>query len=197
MSQISFRYKQKWSCCCCFRFSGQFLGINPNAKFLNDDQQVEGIHLVTSFRQVRQLQVRLGECAGGPTDFFPAMWSVNLLPENISILETEPHFVIPKPCGTRYLLYVDPCGQIFLENNAQNIFRIDDDHAIKLISSDGQPITDTILDGKITRVADNRPDAGRLTFVITDATLCRGVSLRTKNISQRIAFVRVIKMNRI
>ena len=107
VSQISFRYKPKWSCC-CFRFSGQFLGINPNARFLNDDQQLEGIHLVTSFRQVRQLQVRLGECAEGPTDFFPAMWSVNLLPENISILETEPHFVIPKPCGTRYLLYVLP-----------------------------------------------------------------------------------------
>jgi hypothetical protein len=107
-------------------------------------------------------------------------------------LETRPHFVIPKPHGTRYLLYVDPSGQIYLENYAQNIFRIDDDHTITFISSDGQSVTDTILDGVITRVADNRPDAGRLTFVIMDATLCRGVSLGQMNIEQRIAFVRVI-----
>ncbi len=129
------------------------------------------------------------------------MWSVHLKPRNILELETRPHFVIPKPHGTRYLLYVDPSGQIYLENYAQNIFRIDEDHSVKFISSDGQSITDTILDGVITRVADKRrPDAGRLTFVIMDAILCRGVSLKQMNIKQRIAFVRVIiyiKINQI
>jgi hypothetical protein len=161
---------------------------------------VDGIHLVTDPILVAQLKNFLGECARGPKCFFPVMWSVHLTSKNIRKLESQPHFVIPKPYGTRYLLYVDPYGQIYLENNAQNMFRIDEDHSMKFISSDGQSITDTILDGVITRVTDNRPDAGRLTFVILDATLCRGVSLRQMNISQRIAFVRVIiyiKINQI
>jgi hypothetical protein len=99
--------------------------------------------------------------------------------------------VTPKPFGTRYLLYVDPSGEMLLENLTQHIFRIDDDHAIKMISSDGQPITDVILDGVVTRVSEKHPDAGRLTFVIMDATLCRGVGLTHMGISQRIAFVKV------
>ena len=161
---------------------------------------MDGIHLVTDPILVAQLKNFLGECARGPKSKFPVMWSVHLTSKNIRKLESQPHFVIPKPHGTRYLLYVDPYGQIYLENNAQNMFRIDEDHSMKFISSDGQSITDTILDGVITRVTDNRPDAGRLTFVILDATLCRGVSLRQMNISQRIAFVRVIiyiKINQI
>ena len=161
---------------------------------------MNGIHLVTDPKLVFRLKNFLGDYVIGPKRFFPAMWPVHLTSRNISKLETQPHFVIPKPHGTRYLLYVDPYGQIYLENNAQNIFRIDDDHTMKFISSDGQSITDTILDGVITRVTDNHPYAGRLTFVIMDATLCRGVSLRQMNISQRIAFVRVIiyiKINQI
>jgi hypothetical protein len=153
---------------------------------------VNGIHLVTDPILVAQLKNFLGEFARGPKCFFPATWSVHLTSRNISKLESQPHFVIPKPHGTRYLLYVDPSGQIYLENYMHNIFRINEDNKIKFISSDGQSVTDTILDGVITRVADNRPDAGRLTFVIMDATLCRGVSLGQMNIEQRIAFVRVI-----
>ncbi len=152
---------------------------------------MEGIHLVTDFELVRQLQVRLGECAKGPTDFFPAMWPVNLSTENITSLESEPYVVTPKPYGTRYLLYVNPSGEMFLENLTQHIFRIDDDHAIKMISSDGQSITDVILDGVVTRVSETHPDAGRLTFVIMDAIRCRGVSLTQMGISRRIAFVKV------
>ena len=161
---------------------------------------MDGIHLVTDPILVAQLKNFLGECARGPKSKFPVMWSVHLTSRKIPKLESQPHFVIPKPHGTRYLLYVDPSGQIYLENYAQNIFRIDEDHTMKFISSDGQSVTDTILDGVITRVADNRPDAGRLTFVIMDATLCRGVSLKQMNIKQRIAFVRVIiyiKINQI
>ena len=161
---------------------------------------MNGIHLVTDPKLVFRLKHFLGDYVVGPKRFFPAMWPVHLTSRNISKLETQPHFVIPKPHGTRYLLYVDPYGQIYLENNAQNMFRIDEDHSMKFISSDGQSITDTILDGVITRVTDNRPDAGRLTFVIMDATLCRGVSLKQMNIKQRIAFVRVIiyiKINQI
>ena len=182
----SFGYKLSWY-------------LNRNATFL-DGEKVNGIHLVTDPKLVFRLKNFLGDYVIGPKRFFPAMWPVHLTSRNISKLETQPHFVIPKPHGTRYLLYVDPSGQIYLENYAQNIFRIDEDHTMKFISSDGQSITDTILDGVITRVADKRPDAGRLTFVIMDATLCRGVSLKQMNIKQRIAFVRVIiyiKINQI
>lgn len=56
-----------------------------------------------------------------------------------------------KPAGPRFLLYIDPAGQIFMENTSQQIFRVDSDHAINIISSDGHPITDTILDGVIAR----------------------------------------------
>ena len=161
-----------------------------DAKFL-DGEQVDGIHLVTDFDLVRQLQVRLGQYAKGPTDFFPAMWPVNLSSENLSSLESKQYLVTPKPYGTRYLLYVDPSGQMFMENMTQHIFRVDDDHAIKMISSDGQPVTDVVLDGVVTRVSESHPDAGRLTFVIMDATLCNGVGLTHMSISQRIAFVRV------
>jgi hypothetical protein len=173
-----------------YSFSGQYLEIDMNATFFNGEQ-VEGIELVTNFEQVRELHVRLGEYAKGPKNFFPAMWPVKLSKEKLKLLETEKHFVIPKPTGTRYLLYVDPSGQMFLENMTQNVFRIDGDHLIDLISSDGQSVTDTVLDGVVTRVSEAHPDAGRLTFVIMDATLCRGVQLTQMNISQRIAYVRV------
>jgi hypothetical protein len=135
--------------------------------------------------------VRIGECAKGPTEYFPAIWPVDLSTGNIPSLESKPYVVTPKPFGTRYLLYVDPSGEMLLENLTQHIFRIDDDHAIKMISSDGQPITDVILDGVVTRVSEKHPDAGRLTFVIMDAILCRGVGLTQMGISQRIVYIKV------
>jgi hypothetical protein len=158
---------------------------------------------VTDFDLVRQLHVRLGEFAKGPIDFFTALWPVTLSDENLSILASEPYDVVPRAYGTRYLLYVDSAGQIYLENMSQHIFRVDDDHSINMVSSNGQPITDTVLDGVFTKAKcpgrgnsdedseygnDNK---GRLTFLIHDAIRCNGVDLTDLNIRSRMNVIQV------
>lgn len=165
--------------------------IDPEAKF-HEDEQVEGVRLVTDFDLVRQLHVRLGEFAKGPTDFFPALWPVTLSNENIHFLSSESYDVVPRANGTRYLLYVDSAGQIYLENMSQHIFRLDDDRSVRMISSDGRPVTDTVLDGIITR--EKRTDSGekgKLTFLIHDAFRCNGVDLVDLNIRARINVIQV------
>ena len=108
----------------------------------------------------------------------------------------------PKPKGPRFLLYVDSSGKIFLENMTQSIFYVDEDHAIKMVTSDGRPITDTVLNGIFTREkldtdrdslsgAKKTGATGKLTFVIQDAIRCNGESLTRMNILRRIAFVKV------
>jgi hypothetical protein len=104
----------------------------------------------------------------------------------------------PKPAGPRFLLYIDSSGDIFLENMTQHIFRVDEDHAIKIETFDGRPITDTVLDGIITReksidnASCNGKEATRkFTFIILDAIRCSGNDLTGLNILERIAFVRV------
>jgi hypothetical protein len=68
----------------------------------------------------------------------------------------------------------------------QHIFRVDQDHAIEMQSFDGRPITDTLLDGILTREKLDAADAScegngdedgttrKLTFVICDAMRCNG-----------------------
>jgi len=163
---------------------------------------------LTDFDLVRQLHVRLGEFAKGPTDFFPALWPVTLSNENLSFLASEPYDVVPRAYGTRYLLYVDSAGQIYLENMSQHIFRVDDDHSINMVSSKGQPITDTVLDGVFTRekcagrgknLGKNSDEGGeyenenkgRLTFLIHDAIRCNGVDLTDLNIRSRMNVIQV------
>ena len=170
-------------------FSGKFDRIDPNAKFLEDEQETEGIHLVTDFNLVREIQCRLGECAKGPTDFFPAMWPVTLSTENIRFIAEDPYDVIAKVSGTRYLLYVDPSGQIFLENMTQHVFRVDQDRAVEIVR-------ETILDGIFTREkVDSSPlTVGRLTFVIQDAIRFGGVDLTHLNIGRRIGNIKVTRL---
>jgi hypothetical protein len=163
-----------------------------------------GVHLLTDFDLVRQLHVRLGEFAKGPTDFFPALWPVTLSNENLNFLASEPYDVVPRAYGTRYLLYVDSAGQIYLENMSQHIFRVDDDHSINMVSSNGQPITDTVLDGVFTREkcagrgknSDEggkyeNENKGRLTFLIHDTIRCNGVDLTDLNIRSRMNVIQV------
>jgi hypothetical protein len=130
------------------------------------------------------------------------MWPVSLSKKNVHWLASKPYVVGPKPSGPRFLLYIDSSGDIFLENMTQHIFLVDEDHAIKIETSDGRPITDTVLDGIITREKLNGADArcegnkedgttGKLTFVIRDAIRCNGNDLTGLNILERIAFVRV------
>jgi hypothetical protein len=182
-------------------FSGYFERIDPEAKFL-ENEQVEGVHLVTDLNLVRQLHFRLGEFAKGPTDFFPALWPVTLSNENIHFLASDPYDVVPRANGTRYLLYVDSASQIYLENMSQHIFRVDSEHNIKMFSSNGLPITETVLDGVFTRekctgrvnsdgVSDENENTGRLTFLIHDAIRCNGVKLTEFNVRKRINIVQV------
>ena len=184
-----------------FSFPGEFVRIDPDAKFLEDDY-VEGVHLLTDFDLSREIHVRLGKFSNGPIDIFPAMWPVNLSLQNINFLTEEPYVVGPKPKGPRFLLYVDSSGKIFLENMTQSIFCVDEDHAIKMVTSDGRPITDTVLNGIFTREkldtdrdslsgAKKTGATGKLTFVIQDAIRCNGESLTRMNILRRIAFVKV------
>jgi hypothetical protein len=158
---------------------------------------------VNDFDLVREMQVRLGKFAKGQTDFFPVMWpDVSLSTENVHSLAWEPYVVAPKPSGPRFLLYIDSSGDIFLENMTQHIFRVDEDHAIKIETFDGRPVTDTVLDGIITSEKLNGADARceknkeegtnrKFTFLIRDAIRCNGKDLTNYNILKRITFVRV------
>ena len=129
------------------------------------------------------------------------MWPVNLSLKNIAFLTKEPYVVGPKPKGPRFLLYVDASGKIFLENMTQSIFCVDEDHAIKMVTSDGRAITDTVLDGIFTREkldtdyhswgAKEMEATGKLTFVIQDAIRCNGQNLTSMGILNRLAFVKV------
>ncbi len=184
-------------------YSETFSRINPDTKFI-ENEEVEGIHLVMDFDLVRELQVRLGRfISNGTSDFFAAMWPVSLSTDNVHSLARSSYVVAPKPTGPRFFLYIDPSGDIFLENMTQHIFRVDEDHAINIQSFDGRPITDTVLDGIFTREklndyssCDNnlKEEGGnprKLTFVIQDAIRCNGKDLTQSNIVQRIAYVRV------
>jgi hypothetical protein len=182
------------SVCYSSRLSHQFLTKEPDTNFL-DDELVEGVSLVTDSQLVREMQLRLGKYVGARNHehtIFPAAWAINLTMENIHQLELNPHFMVtPKPEGPRFLLYVDSSGQIFLQNMTQHFFRVDSDHAIQLISVDGQTITDTVLDGIVTRAKKSDGNKGKLTFVIRDGIRCGGQDLTKMNVFQRIAFVKV------
>ena len=150
------------------------------------------------FDLVRELQVRLGNFAKGEIDIFPAMWPVSLSTDNVRLLSSKPYVMAPRPIGPRFFLYIDPSGDIFLENMTQHIFRVDEDHAINIQSFDGRPITDTVLDGIFTREkmgddssSDGAETFGKLTFVIQDAIRCNGKDLTQWNILERIGFIYV------
>ena len=173
------------------RFAGEFIGIDRNAKLI-EDEQVNGVHLVTDYNRVRDMHVLLGRYTKGPLNFFPGMTGISLSMKKIPMLESEPYVVSPKPTGTRFLLYVNASGQIFMEKKTQQVFRVD---TMKMLNCDGQPITDTVLDGFLTREKTNAGDfgtsKGKLTFVIMDAIRCNGKSLIELNFLQRIALVKV------
>nr|CAH0099926.1 unnamed protein product [Daphnia galeata] len=159
------------------QFPGEFLRIDPKAKFL-ENEQIEGVHLLTDF-----------DLPCGPLLYLMKISTFS---------HREPYDVVPRAYGTCYFLYVDSAGQIYLENMSQHIFRVDDDHSINMVSSNGRPITDTVLDGVFTRAKcpgrgssdedseygnDNN---GRLTFLIHDAIRCNGVDLTDLNIRSRM-----------
>jgi len=132
----------------------------------------------------------LGIFNEGPRDQFPVNWPVSLNRNNIGKLKTAGPFVVaPKPLGIRVLLYVNPNGMMFFENNTQNVFKVDPDLAPQLPK-------DTILDGIIVKKlvrgeGSNGNGDGKLSFVIMDATRVDGVQLTQKSIQERISAVEV------
>ena len=58
----------------------------------------------------------------------------SLSQENLTNLTWGSYVVAPKPNGTRYLLYVDSTGDVYLENQSLHFFRMD--RAIQLLSPD-------------------------------------------------------------
>ena len=174
-------------------FSGEFVEVDRDAKFLKDEE-VDGISVVTDLDLVKQMQHKLGRFSNGPTDFFPANWAVSLNSTNLNLLRSAPYVVAPKPDGTRYLFYVDSNGDVYLENQTQNFFRMSEDRAIQLLSSDGRVLKDTVLDGYfVRRICSSGPEnQGRLTFIIQDAIRCNGKDLTGLGILRRIDFIEVL-----
>ena len=167
-------------------FSGQFTKIDRDAKFL-EDEEVDGISLVEDSDFVKQIRGKLGHYTHGPVDWFPVNWAVSLNQSNINRLASTPYVVAAKPHHTRrYLLYIDSDGEIFMENQTQNIFHVHSNRSIQFPSSDGRYIKDTVLDGYFVHPVD-----GRLTFVVKDAIRCNGVDLTDRGIIQRMAFIKV------
>ncbi len=141
------------------------------------------------------MQVLLGKFVGASVfehTFFPALWAITSSMENIHQVQSKPHFMMPKPSGPRFLLYIDSSGQTYIQNMTQHFFLVDTDRAVQFISSDGRAITDTVLDSIFTREKDAENNAGKLTFVICDAVRCNGQDITKMNVFQRIAFVKVI-----
>ena len=139
------------------------------------------------------MQIRLAVFNEGPREQFPVNWPVSLNRDNINQLETDGPFVVaPKPLGIRYLLYVDSDGVMFMQNNTQHIFKVDQDLAPRLIPND------TILDGIVVKKlvrgeSSNDEGNGKLSFVIMDATRFDGEQLTQKSILERISAVQVLK----
>ena len=159
-----------------------------------ENGNVEGISLVQNFHFVRDLQTRLGGFNHGPSNRFPGNQPIFLNVTNMKKLKAAgPVVVAPKPLGIRYLLYVDPEGKMYMENETQHIFVVDPDFAPRLIPKD------TVLDGIVVRkiVRDGAAQSrsaeakGKLSFVIMDATRVNGLDLTQKNIKDRISVVQV------
>ena len=177
-------------------FSGQFTQVDRDAKFLKDED-VDGIAVVTDLDLVKEMQHKIGRFADRPIDFFPAAWAVSLNQKNFDLLSFAPYVVTPKPDGTLYLLYVDSVGDVYLENQTQNFFKMSENRTVQLLSSDRQVLKDTLLDGyfvrRICSTGSEGPDQlGRLTFIIQDAIRCNGTDLTKRGILQRIDTIEVI-----
>ena len=173
--------------------------IDPKAKFYYDED-IEGVRLVTDVEHIYEIRKRLGENIKGPEGQFAAMWFVSLSNERFKNVLKNPYYVAPKPCGRRYMLYVGAKGEVFLEDHSQHVFQLQDEQKTQFLSRDGNSITDTVLDGILTRAKSNTTEDGsdidnankqKLTFVIMDAARCNGQDLTKMSVVDRMACIKV------
>ncbi|XP_046445997.1 mRNA-capping enzyme-like [Daphnia pulex] len=76
------------------------------------------------------------------------------------------------------------------QQHISEILRVDTDHAVQFISNEGRAITDTVLDGILTREKDAENKDGKMTFFICDAVRCNGQDITKMSVFQHIAFVK-------
>ena len=169
--------------------------MNVATRFLKDDD-VKGIRLLQDLPTVKKLKIKLGNLNHGPHNSFPVNKPVPLNKRHFLPAEIiEPYVVAPKPLGIHYLLYVNQEGKMYMENETQHIFELDQDRIVQKIPND------TVLEGivvkKIVRdgaaQSSNAGAKGKLTFVIMDATRINGADLVPKNFQERIIMAHQVK----
>ena len=155
---------------------------------------MEGVSILTDIDLARDIHRRLGSFSHGPRDFFPVNWPVTLSRDNMDLLERS-YVVRAKAHGPRFLLYVDELGALYMENQTQQVFRIDHERALQLPN-----VTDTVLDGILAEVKRTgerqkskakRVDRKQFVFFVHDAILVGGVDITQRGILERIACVQV------
>lgn len=163
--------------------------------FLLDDEIIAGISPLKDRVLIKDVQDRLSRFTRAPPGFLgmPVNWPFRLNLSNKEELKKELYLVAPKPKGVRCLLYIDPIGNVFLENNTheRHIYKLDNDCAPQLIPND------TVLDGIVVRknIARHGEAKGQLTFVIMDVIRCLGEDLTQKRVQERIHSVQVPYLN--
>jgi len=148
-----------------------------------EDQEAEGIiHFLPEedpgTKKLKSVLSSFSSACGSPK-FFPG---------------ADVYVVSPKPLGTRCLLWANLNGQIFLENEDTQLFKIDEALTGQLMIR-----KDTILDcvavRKIVRdgtAQSNEEANGMLTFVIMDAIRVYGRHVKDKTLQERISIVQVM-----
>ena len=175
--------------------------VDPNATFFKG-VDVKGVQLLTDSQQVRSARSKLEEYVYGSCDFYGAMWPVEMSKKHLVDIAKRNFFVTFHPEGQRMILFANSDGEVLFETfKSRQLFKMEDEHALKLITTDGRIVKDTVLEGVITRVTfdtagsdeESDPSATRkLTFFVTDATLCDGEDLSfIMGIHKRLDFIKV------
>jgi mRNA capping enzyme, catalytic domain len=132
----------------------------------------------------------MGQFSRGPSDFFPANWPVSICLDNMQLLE-QPYIVAPRVAGTRYLLYIDRLGDIYMENSTQQIFQVDERYMVNFPLSGRSALKDTVLDGIFTQKIRPDDQSSRFGFVVHDSFRCNGVDLAARGIEERLSCIQV------
>lgn len=143
--------------------------------------------MVTDRVKLYHLRHTVSRHNGGIASHLATEWYVNLTRENIRKLEQEPYVVTARPSGVRYLLYVDPSEEIFMQNISVHFFRLDEDRKLQL-----NTVGETLLDGYIMSWSGDW-EGKRLTYLVKDCTLCNGVDLKQRGLLERIRVFKVLK----
>ena len=64
----------------------------------------------------------------------------------------RPHWVTVQLEGHRVILYANSDGEVFFESvKSRQLFKMEDEHALKLITEGGRIVKETVLEGIVTR----------------------------------------------